>query len=71
MTEQTRWEYNVQTLGSAFRGPKDEELITLLDEWGEEGWELVSAFNMSNSTKVTLIAKRQLSQTARRMRTMP
>ena len=37
-----KWEYQIYSLGSILKSPKDEELVELLDEWGEDGWELVS-----------------------------
>jgi hypothetical protein len=70
MAEQTGWEYRVQTVGGVF-STKDAAVETTLSEWGEEGWELVSAFPPQNSSKVTLIAKRPLSQTVRRQRSIP
>ena len=70
MAEQTQWEYRVQTVGGTF-STKDEVVEAALNELGEEGWELVSAFSPENSAKVTLIAKRTLSRSARRQRTLP
>ncbi len=70
MTEQTKWEYRVLTIGSVF-GTKDEQIETTLDEWGEEGWEAVSVYTPSNGAKVTIVAKRPLTRSARRSRNMP
>ncbi len=70
MDDQTLWEYRVQTIGSAF-GTKDEQIEATLNEWGEEGWEAVSVYTPSNSGKVTIVAKRPLSRSTRRQRTMP
>ncbi len=67
---ETQWEYRVQTVGSFFN-TKDEVVDAILNEWGEEGWELVSAFPPENSGKVTLVAKRPLSRSARRERSLP
>ena len=39
----TKWEYQIYSLGSILKSPKDEELVELLNEWGENGWELVLA----------------------------
>ncbi len=70
MDDQTLWEYRVQTIGSAF-GTKDEQIEATLNEWGEEGWEAVSVYTPSNSGKVTIVAKRPLTRSTRRQRTMP
>ncbi len=71
MPEPTGWEYRVQSVGGFF-STKDEVVEAALNELGEEGWELVSAFVTQNSgSKVTLVAKRPLSRTVRRQRTLP
>ena len=70
MTEYTQWEYRVETIGSAF-GTKDEDIQDTLDEWGEEGWEAINVYTPSNSAKVTIVAKRPLSRTERRLRNLP
>lgn len=71
MTEEfTKWEYRVQTIGSFF-GTKDELIQVTLDEWGEEGWEAINVFTPENSGKITIVAKRPLTERTRRMRNMP
>jgi hypothetical protein len=65
-----RWEYRVQTIGSPF-GTKDELIQSTLDEWGADGWEAINVFTPSGSGKVTIIAKRPLTERARRSRSMP
>lgn len=69
--ESTQWEYYVHSLGSILRSPKDEELAELLDEIGEEGWELVTAVRGESTNRLTLIAKRPLTTASRRRRSMP
>ena len=72
MPEQTKkWEYQIYSLGSILKTPKDEELIELLDEWGEDGWELVSAVRGESTNRLTLIAKRPLADLSRRERSRP
>jgi len=71
MSTSTQWEYRVETLGSTFRGIKDEELEAILDAWGEERWEVISVNPATNSGKVQLVAKRPLSSTERRRRSRP
>jgi hypothetical protein len=67
-----RWEYKVETLGSAFSTPKDEEIEETLNEWGEQGWEIISVFQSSSgSPKIRIVAKRPLSERERRRRSMP
>jgi len=38
---------------------------------GDEGWEGVGLTSRENSQRITLVAKRPLTPTARRQRTMP
>jgi hypothetical protein len=71
MAETTRWEYRLETFGTFWSRPKDEELQTILDEWGAEGWEVISAYPASNGEKVSLIAKRPLTSAARRQQSWP
>ena len=66
-----KWEYQIYSLGSVLKSPKDDELMELLDEWGEDGWELVSAVRGENTNRLTLIAKRPLTTVSRRRRSMP
>ena len=63
-------EYRVQTIGSLF-GTKDELIQDTLDEWGEEGWEAVNVFTPENSGKITIVAKRPLTERVKRMRNLP
>ena len=70
MADSVRWEYIVQTVGG-LRSPKDEDMLALLNGWGEEGWELVGMVSTPSSSAVKLVAKRPLSTAARRRRTMP
>jgi hypothetical protein len=65
-----QWEYRVQTIGSAF-GTKDENIQATLAEWGAEGWEAINVYTPSQSGKVTIVAKRPLTDRVRRMRSMP
>ena len=71
MVEQiVQWEYQVTTIGSSF-GTKNEQIEATLNEWGVEGWEAVNVFTPSNSGKITIVAKRPLSASSRRLRSMP
>ena len=70
MADTTQWEYRVKTLGGFLRGEKDEELEAILNEWGDEGWEVVSARGIENTNRVSIIAKRPLTDTARRRRSL-
>jgi hypothetical protein len=71
MTAPPKWEYRVETFGSTFSQPKDEDLEGTLDEWGSEGWELVAAHSLESTNKVRLIAKRPLSSATHRRRYWP
>lgn len=65
-----QWEYRVQTIGSTF-GTKDEYIQATLDEWGSEGWEAVNVYTPYGSGKITIVAKRPLTERTRRIRSMP
>ncbi len=72
MTEEIKqWEYRAQTIGSFWSGVKANELEQILNDWGEEGWEVVSTHIIENQNKINVIAKRPLSSTTRRFRSMP
>jgi len=64
------WEYRVQTIGSIF-GTKDENIEATLNSWGEDGWEALAVYTPEGSGKVTIVAKRLLTDRARRTRSMP
>ncbi len=68
--EMQKWEYRVQTIGGVF-GTKDEQISATLNEWGEDGWEALAVYTPEGSGKVTIVAKRPLTERARRARTMP
>lgn len=70
MPETNQWEYRVQTIGSVF-GTKDEQIEALLNEWGQEGWEATQVYTPSQSSKVTIVARRPLTPSARRRRSWP
>jgi hypothetical protein len=71
MSELNQWEYRVLTFGTFFKGVKDEDLESLLNQLGEEGWEVVGFRTVENSNQCQAIAKRPLDRTARRWRSMP
>ena len=66
-----QWEYRVQTVGGFFSGVKAEELEELLNEWGEDGWEVVSTHIIENANKINVIARRPLTDPVRRERSRP
>lgn len=65
------WEYQVATIGSALHSPKDEELETLLNEWGEDGWEVINILTPSGGKKIRIVARRPLTAASRRRRNWP
>ena len=68
--ELQKWEYRVQTIGSMF-GTKDEAIEAILNEWGEEGWEVTHVYTPEGSGKVTIVAKRPLTREKIRQRSIP
>lgn len=71
MEKGIQWEYRAQTVGSYWSSAKDQEIETLLNEWGEEGWEVIHIYNLASSNKARVIAKRPLTSEVRRQRSMP
>lgn len=71
MTDDIRWEYRVESIGFALRGPKDHELAAVLNTWGTEGWEVFAVEFPSGSTKVKVIARRPLTRSSSRQRSWP
>ncbi len=71
MSELSMWEYRAESIGSTWSGLKDEDLQAILNEWGEEGWEIISAFPISGSNKIKVLAKRPLTERNRRQRSWP
>lgn len=70
MTETQLWEYQVITIGNVF-GTKDEQIQQTLNEWGAQGWEVTQVYTPSQSSKVTIVAKRPVTDRTRRQRSMP
>ena len=66
-----QWEYRVQTIGGSVFGTRDEHIQETLNEWGSEGWEAINVYTPYGSGKVTIVAKRPLTDRARRLRSMP
>ena len=71
MTGATQWEYHVFSVGGFWSAPGEEQMETLLNELGQDGWEVVSSFPAHNSSKVTFVARRPLTSAVRRQRTWP
>jgi hypothetical protein len=71
MVEFIQWEYLTVSVGSFWSGLKDEDLEAVLNELGEQGWEVVNANSQHNSNKVRVIAKRPLTADSRRRRSWP
>jgi hypothetical protein len=67
----TQWEYRVVTAGSTFSQPKDDDLETMLNELGSEGWEVVAVHNQEGTNKVRIVAKRQVAGRPKRVPTWP
>ena len=70
MSETLQWEYRVLTIGGAF-GTKDDQIQATLNEWGLDGWDAIHVYTPSQSGKVTIVAKRPLTDSARRRSTWP
>jgi hypothetical protein len=71
VTETIQLEYTVQTCGTTFHAPRDEELLAAMNSLGEQGWEVFSVAQLEGSYKVRLAAKRPLSAPVRRYSCWP
>jgi len=60
------WEYRVETIGSTFRSTSDDDVEELLDEWGQDGWEVITFHPIYGSNKATIVAKREQDSSSRR-----
>jgi hypothetical protein len=65
------WEYRVDDFGGILRGIKKEELQASLNNWGQDGWEVVLSAFFEGSERLRVIAKRPLTDAVRRKRSMP
>jgi len=70
MTPKVAYEYRVQTFGSALSSVKDEDLEETLNQWSDDGWEVVSAHPVGDN-KVRVICRKVLSSSATRKRGWP
>jgi len=66
-----QWEYRVETVGSTWRKLNDEDLESVLNEWGEDGWEVINVVMSAGVPKATVCAKRPLTTRTRRRRSLP
>lgn len=72
MSEMPAWEYRVLSVGSVWRRLREEELEAVLNELGAEGWEVITISSQdSGGGKVRVVAKRPLTDRARRRRSLP
>jgi hypothetical protein len=71
MPDKIKWEYTIQTCGTTWHAPQDEELQAVLNSLGEQGWEVFSLENWESSNKVRVAAKRRISTPVRRRSTWP
>ncbi len=71
MTDNAQWEYRVLTIGGSWTGFKVDAAETALNEMGLEGWEVVNTLVEPGGFKLVVVAKRPLTQTERRRRTLP
>lgn len=71
MAEETKqWDYRVQNFGSTWSATKPADVESTLNDWGVEGWEVVSAVHKSDH-EIIIIAKRPLTREIIRARSMP
>ncbi|HUV29154.1 MAG TPA: hypothetical protein VMW34_17460 [Anaerolineales bacterium] len=70
MGTEMNWEYRVESFGGSLSEAKDEDLEEVLNDWNEEGWQLVSAYPIGDK-KVRIIAQRPLISSSRRKQRWP
>lgn len=69
MTRKSKlWEYHVQTVGGFFTVFMTDKLEEMLNEWCEDGWEVVSTHIIENANKINVITKRLLTDCVHRER---
>jgi len=68
MTDTGKWEYRVETFGSAMRSVRLEELQAAMNALGEEGWEVLAVHQPQNSNKFWVFAKRALTAAIQKRR---
>lgn len=67
-----QWEYRIEDFGGVFkRSPSPEDLVAMLNEWGEDGWEVIVANYSENTSRWRIFAKRLLTTAEKRRRSMP
>ncbi len=71
MAEYAQWEYRVATFGSCWRGVDGADLEAVLNEWGEEGWEVIGLRTVEKLEPRANLALRPLARVERRRREMP
>jgi hypothetical protein len=71
MADPFEWEYRVITSGTNWAVSKDEELEAVLNQLGEECWEVVAMYPVPGGMKVRVVAKKPLTARTRRLRSMP
>ena len=71
MSETIQWEYRIEVIGSAWRSTKPEHAEDFLNELGQSGWEVINLHQPENSNKIWITAKRPLTITTRRRRSLP
>lgn len=71
MPENNKWHYHVITVGSVLSSPKDEDLEELLNELGNQGWEIFAIHHHEGSNKLRMVGKKPVFDNPRRKRTWP
>ena len=66
-----QWEYYLEGFGSFWLTPKLQALEERFNSLGLDGWEVIGVNHRYNSNRVWITAKRPLSTTARRQRSLP
>ncbi len=67
----SQWEYFVEEFGSFWIAPKPQAIEERLNSLGLDGWEVISVNHRYGSNRVWITAKRPLSTTTRRQRSLP
>ena len=71
MSDLKQWEYYVETFGSAWKGANDEDLLAVLAELGQAGWEVFNVEQLRNSLKVRIVARRPIASSVHKHQTWP
>jgi hypothetical protein len=71
MSDFTRWEYRVVSVGTFWSEPSEAAIEEALNQIGDEGWEAFGVVAPHDTNRLRFIARRPLTGSARRRSPWP